>query len=281
MGESGKPLTYRDSTVHRVIPGFVMQGGDFVFGNGTGGESIFNGKKFKDERAGLNMKHDRKGILSMGNSGKNSNSSQFFITFQAAPQCDGKHVVFGEMISGFEVLDTAEGYGTKEGDPTVPIRITDCGIFSHLATPGAGFWYDQPDAESYSGISPVFMVRPRVFVVAPNDNVIERFRGAMGKYSVVNGMAIDFENSSIKQAAETVLKSLYNWGVDVVLVAPVCAAIKDEMTISGFLKGGSDAVSVSLENTILVAKPADAMKALWTKSWMVDDKLRWQIDGRQ
>ena len=77
VGESGKPLTYRNSTVHRVVPKFIVQGGDFVFGNGSGGESIFNGKKFKDERAGLNRSHDRRGILSMGNSGKNSNKERF------------------------------------------------------------------------------------------------------------------------------------------------------------------------------------------------------------
>ena len=120
LGQCGKPLTYRDSTIHRIIPGFVMQGGDFVFGNGSGGESIFGGKKFKDERAGLIRKHNTKGILSMGNSGKNSNSSQFFITFQAAPQCDSKHVIFGKMVSGFEVLDYAESVGTPSGDPSVP-----------------------------------------------------------------------------------------------------------------------------------------------------------------
>jgi cyclophilin family peptidyl-prolyl cis-trans isomerase len=70
IGESGKPLTYRGSTIHRVIPGFVIQGGDFVMGNGSAGESIYNGKKFKDERAGLLLKHLQKGVLSMGNSGK-------------------------------------------------------------------------------------------------------------------------------------------------------------------------------------------------------------------
>lgn len=76
-----------------------------MFGNGSGGESVFGGKKFKDERPGLQLKHDAKGVLSMGNSGKNSNTSQFFITFQPAPTCDGKHVVFGKVVSGFEVSE--------------------------------------------------------------------------------------------------------------------------------------------------------------------------------
>mmetsp|Transcript_16874 Transcript_16874/g.20607 ORF Transcript_16874/g.20607 Transcript_16874/m.20607 type:complete len:134 (-) Transcript_16874:579-980(-) len=101
IGQSGKPLSYEDCVIHRVVPNFIVQGGDFVFGNGSGGES----------RAGLLLEHDRKGIVSMGNSGKNSNTSQFFITFKDAPQCDGKHVIFGEVISGYEVLDAIEKVG--------------------------------------------------------------------------------------------------------------------------------------------------------------------------
>ena len=116
IGSSGKPLTYRGSTMHRCVPGFVVQGGDFVLGNGSGGESIFNnGKKFKDERAGLALKHDAPYVLSMGNSGKNANSSQFFITFAASPQCDGKHVVFGRVIRG---MDAVQAMGQRTTDPT-------------------------------------------------------------------------------------------------------------------------------------------------------------------
>jgi len=153
IGESGKPLSYRNSNVHRVQTDFVIQAGDFVKGNGSGGESIYNGKKFKDEKAGLLLKHDRKGVLSMGNNGKNSNSSQFFITFKATPQCDGKHVVFGEVVSGFEILDYAQTIGTSSGAPTIPVTITDCGAYTPLYTPGSGYWYDQPDSESFGGIS--------------------------------------------------------------------------------------------------------------------------------
>eukprot|EP00339_Tiarina_fusa_P001973 CAMPEP_0116999510 /NCGR_PEP_ID=MMETSP0472-20121206/2186_1 /TAXON_ID=693140 ORGANISM="Tiarina fusus, Strain LIS" /NCGR_SAMPLE_ID=MMETSP0472 /ASSEMBLY_ACC=CAM_ASM_000603 /LENGTH=305 /DNA_ID=CAMNT_0004698943 /DNA_START=89 /DNA_END=1002 /DNA_ORIENTATION=- len=177
IGESGKPMTYRGSIVHRVIPGFVLQGGDFVFGNGSGGESVFGNKKtFKDERAGLALRHDELGLLSMGNSGKNSNSSQFFFTLsEKTPQCDGKHVIFGEVQSGMEVLRAAEAYGTSGGEPTVPITITDCGIYRPLECPGAGYWYDQPDADSFTLMSPVFVVRPRVVVVAPSSSVVQKF----------------------------------------------------------------------------------------------------------
>ncbi|KAL3791422.1 hypothetical protein ACHAW5_005796 [Stephanodiscus triporus] len=113
VGESGKGLTYRDSPIHRV-------GGDFVFGNGSGGESIYGGKKFKDERAGLGLRHDRAGLLSMGNGGKNSNTSQFFVTLDAAPQCDGRHVIFGEVISGMEVLRYVEGFASSMGGAASP-----------------------------------------------------------------------------------------------------------------------------------------------------------------
>jgi len=82
---------------HRIVPGSIVQGGDFAMRNGTGGESIWGGK-FKDEKGGLKLKHDRRGVLSMCNSGKNSNGSQFFITLGKMSALDGKHVVFGEVL---------------------------------------------------------------------------------------------------------------------------------------------------------------------------------------
>lgn len=108
---SGKPLTYCNSIIHRLSNGFVLQGGDFVFGNGSGGKSIYN--------------------------------SQFFITLNAAPQCDGKHVVFGSVVSGMEVVQHVESYATLLGtEPSVPVRITV---------------YDQPDIDSYTGSTPEFI----------------------------------------------------------------------------------------------------------------------------
>ena len=98
---SGLPLHFKGIKFHRIVPDFIIQGGDIVMQNGTGGESVF-GKKFKDERGGLVRKHDRAGIVSMCNSGKNSNTSQFFVTLRegGCAQCDGKHVVFGEVMTG-------------------------------------------------------------------------------------------------------------------------------------------------------------------------------------
>jgi cyclophilin family peptidyl-prolyl cis-trans isomerase len=109
-GEKGKckncpnNLHYKGARFHRVVKDFICQTGDFVMANGTGGESIWN-KKFKDEPKGLKLKHDAMGVLSMCNSGKNSNSSQFFFTFKPCKQCDGKHVVFGKIVRGMEVLE--------------------------------------------------------------------------------------------------------------------------------------------------------------------------------
>ena len=101
-GEAGRgrhtkvPLHFKGCPFHRIIPGFMAQGGDFSRRNGTGGESIY-GQKFDDEAAGLSLKHDEPGLLSMANSGPNTNGSQFFICFDEAPHLNGKHVVFGKV----------------------------------------------------------------------------------------------------------------------------------------------------------------------------------------
>ena len=125
-GKSGKPLHYKGCSFHRVIPGFMAQGGDFTVGNGTGGESIY-GNKFADEA--LNKgKHTKRGILSMANAGPNTNGSQFFLCFVATPHLDGRHCVFGEVTDGFDVLDKIEATPTGARDvPSSPIVIADCG----------------------------------------------------------------------------------------------------------------------------------------------------------
>ena len=100
---------------HRVIPQFMAQGGDFTNHNGTGGESIY-GEKFEDEN--FIQKHTGRGILSMANSGRNTNGSQFFLCFGATPHLNGKHVVFGRVISGLDVLSKMEKYGSPSGKTT-------------------------------------------------------------------------------------------------------------------------------------------------------------------
>jgi cyclophilin family peptidyl-prolyl cis-trans isomerase len=127
----GVAYSYKGVRFHRVVKGFMAQGGDFAMQNGSGGESIW-GKKFKDEKDGLRLKHENRGVLSMGNTGKNSNGSQFFITFAPCKALDGKHVVFGRVVDGFGVLDKMEAVAVKAGgvteEPTVPVVIADCGL---------------------------------------------------------------------------------------------------------------------------------------------------------
>lgn len=124
-----KPLHFKNSTFHRVIPGFMAQGGDFTMHNGTGGESIYGAKKFRDENFAL--KHDGPGILSMANSGPNTNGSQFFITLDATPHLDGKHVVFGRVSSGMDVLRRVERCGSESGGTKeAAVLIIDSGQLS-------------------------------------------------------------------------------------------------------------------------------------------------------
>ncbi|XP_037612170.1 NK-tumor recognition protein isoform X1 [Sebastes umbrosus] len=122
---TGKKLCYKGSTFHRVVKNFMVQGGDFTEGNGRGGESIYGGY-FEDEN--FILKHDRAFLLSMANRGKDTNASQFFITTKMAPHLDGVHVVFGLVISGFEVIKKVEGLKTDSASrPYADVRVMDCG----------------------------------------------------------------------------------------------------------------------------------------------------------
>jgi len=128
---SGKALHYKNTIFHRVIKGFMMQGGDFANMNGTGGESVYGGK-FEDEN--LDMRHTGPGILSMANAGKNTNGSQFFVTFKKAEHLDGKHVVFGKVVEGMKVIQEIEQLEmTADSDrPAEPVIIARCGEMERI-----------------------------------------------------------------------------------------------------------------------------------------------------
>mmetsp|Transcript_20006 Transcript_20006/g.25886 ORF Transcript_20006/g.25886 Transcript_20006/m.25886 type:complete len:259 (+) Transcript_20006:30-806(+) len=127
---------YKGMRFHRIIPNFVCQSGDYTKGDGTGGLSIFNGP-FPDER--FIHKHKGAGVLSMANRGPGTNTSQFFITLKACPHLDGRHVVFGQVVRGIEVVRAMESVGSSPlGKTSTSVIVLDCGIVQEKDEWGGG-----------------------------------------------------------------------------------------------------------------------------------------------
>ena len=124
VGRSGAKLHYKGCKFHRIIPHFIIQSGDFVTNDGTHNESIY-GQRFEDEN--FSIKHNEPYIVSMANSGRNSNGGQFFITLVKAPWLDFRHVAFGKVIDGTDIVELIQAAGTSNGTPKQNIIIRDCG----------------------------------------------------------------------------------------------------------------------------------------------------------
>ncbi|KAK9843704.1 hypothetical protein WJX81_003084 [Elliptochloris bilobata] len=140
--------SYKKSRFHRVIPGFMCQGGDYERDNGTGGRSIY-GSKFADEN--FTLSHTGPGVLSMANAGPNTNGSQFFLCVAATPWLDGKHVVFGQVVSGYSVVRAAEACGSRSGETSHDVIIADAGVLPPAVSSASGAGAGTATAASMGG----------------------------------------------------------------------------------------------------------------------------------
>lgn len=132
--QSRKKLHYLGCKVHRIVDDFVIQAGDIVNGDGSGGESIYQTRTFADEN--FTRRHAHAGLLSMANNGADTNASQFFVTLRPAPHLDGKHVVFGQVVSGIEVIRAIARVPTDLYEhPRIPVHIFDCGQLDEQGRP--------------------------------------------------------------------------------------------------------------------------------------------------
>jgi len=182
--------------------------------------------------------------------------------FDACPQCDGKHVIFGQVISGFEILDEIE-----DMDPIPSVTITDTGIYHPFETSPCGYWYDQPD-QSYNGYTPTFVTKPRILIVLPNPSAKGKFTSILQNFALVQFI---IPSSSVEEVRRSIMSYLEDYKVDLVFVALACRQFALEALPNNWGDAG-----VTVQNTIFVMKPVDALSAL-KSSWIAKNS-NWIFD---
>eukprot|EP01100_Stratorugosa_tubuloviscum_P014672 TRINITY_DN799_c1_g3_i1.p1 TRINITY_DN799_c1_g3~~TRINITY_DN799_c1_g3_i1.p1 ORF type:complete len:358 (-),score=170.69 TRINITY_DN799_c1_g3_i1:172-1245(-) len=214
VGNSGKALHFKNSIFHRVIKGFMIQGGDFTNFNGTGGESIY-GEKFEDEN--FESKHDSAGLLSMANAGPNTNGSQFFITADPTPHLNNKHVVFGKVVKGMGVVRSVENVRIDGEKPAFDCVITDCGQLSAdlapsfgIAPPTDGDIYeeypkDQLDCDTAAAR---IIAATRIKEISNNLFKTNQFEAARNKYAKASRYLVDISETDEEKQQIFQLKSI-------------------------------------------------------------------------
>ncbi|EDO41747.1 predicted protein [Nematostella vectensis] len=205
---TGKPLHYKGCPFHRIIKDFMVQGGDFSNKNGTGGESIY-GEKFADED--FTYKHDKPGLLSMANSGPNTNGSQFFITTVPTPHLDGRHVVFGKVLKGMDVVRELEATPVDDSSPKSPCIIEECGELAPGQDDGMSVddgtgdvypnWPKDADID-FSKVELVVEVAEKLKVIGNEQFKQQKYEVAKKKYKKALRYLDEFQNSDMEDNAK-------------------------------------------------------------------------------
>ncbi|KAI8591505.1 cyclophilin-like domain-containing protein [Geranomyces variabilis] len=247
---SGAKLAYAGSGFHRVIKGFMLQGGDFTRGNGTGGESIY-GEKFADEN--FTYTHDRPGLLSMANSGPNTNGSQFFITTVPTPHLNNKHVVFGRVIKGMGLVRRIENIPTTSDKPNEDVVISAAGVLAEgeddgVPVPADGDPFEEYPEDMGSEIAAEVLLDAATKIKAIGTDkfkkgefgpAAEKYQKAVRYLHAIHPSPEDLEELSVEQK-----KTFFSLKISCLLNAAMC-----------YLKSSQPRPAVTVTTTILDLAP--------------------------